>query len=79
VQGSAPQPMSWGERNGFRSEGAAGRWPANVVLDPEAAALLGDTGGASRFYYTAKASRREREAGLEGMPEGTALDMWTAE
>jgi site-specific DNA-methyltransferase (adenine-specific) len=28
----------------------------------------GDTGGASRFFYTAKASRREREAGLEGMP-----------
>jgi DNA modification methylase len=27
----------------------------------------GDTGGASRFFYTAKASRREREAGLEGM------------
>jgi len=29
----------------------------------------GDTGGASRFFYTAKASRREREAGLEGMEE----------
>lgn len=28
-----------------------------------------DTGGASRFFYTAKASRRERNAGLEGMPE----------
>ena len=83
-----------------------GRWPANVVLDEEAAALLdeqtgdlasgdghvlrrgfttgagmgygsssagnatgvlyGDRGGASRFFYTAKASRSEREAGLEG-------------
>jgi DNA modification methylase len=31
--------------------------------------LYSDTGGASRFFYTAKASRREREAGLEGMPE----------
>jgi site-specific DNA-methyltransferase (adenine-specific) len=29
----------------------------------------GDTGGASRFFYTAKASRRERNAGLDGMPE----------
>lgn len=83
----------------------AGRWPANVVLDEAAAAMLdaqtgrlksgvavrhksggntfgggapkppmddlgyGDSGGASRFFYTAKASRREREAGLEGMPE----------
>jgi DNA modification methylase len=28
----------------------------------------GDTGGASRFFYVAKASRREREAGLDGMP-----------
>ena len=28
-----------------------------------------DTGGASRFFYCAKASRRERNAGLEGMTE----------
>jgi DNA modification methylase len=78
-----------------------GRWPANLVLDEEAARLLdaqtgelgsgvayeptgklmrrmygpakalgrtlgyGDSGGASRFFYTAKASRSEREAGLE--------------
>lgn len=80
----------------------AGRYPANLTLDPAAAAMLdaqtgeltsgsgplkrsadkfrhtygefagqreeaglyGDTGGASRFFYTAKASRAEREAGL---------------
>lgn len=79
----------------------SGRWPANVVLDEDAAGMLdaqsgerksgsgnknvrnrddryaygsglgagygdgigGDTGGASRFFYCAKASRREREAG----------------
>lgn len=29
----------------------------------------GDRGGASRFFYCAKASKRERNAGLEGMPE----------
>jgi len=78
-----------------------GRWPANVVMDPEAGAILdkqsgtsvsrigkprdaalGDgwgmtatgaeydnKGGASRFFYTAKASKGERNAGL---PEGTA-------
>jgi hypothetical protein len=86
----------------------AGRWPANVCLNEEAAAALdeqsgiqksgvavqrngggqkigthvymgsqggivrpdhglGDIGGASRFFYTAKASRSEREAGLEGL------------
>ena len=83
----------------------AGRWPANVCLDEDAARLLdeqsgtkplsfrtartgnstsgwgladngepfgySDTGGASRFFYTAKASRKEREAGLDGMPART--------
>jgi DNA modification methylase len=28
-----------------------------------------DSGGASRFFFVAKASRKERNAGLEGMPE----------
>ena len=79
-----------------------GRWPANVILDEEAAQVLDgqsghsvsgasnqgassngangifgkyntpdstlrghpDSGGASRFFYTAKASKSEREAGL---------------
>jgi site-specific DNA-methyltransferase (adenine-specific) len=84
---------------------AAGRWPANVVLDEEAGAMLdeqsgeslsrggsrgaggqngrlgpigaqpdvrpgiGDSGGASRFFYCAKASRKERELGLVA-PDG---------
>lgn len=80
-----------------------GRWPANVILDEEAAAMLDEqtgvkdggyvlnrtkgmrpfnnngaktgyettayieepSGGASRFFYCAKANRQEREAGLE--------------
>ena len=81
---------------------AAGRWPANVALDEDAAAMLDaqsgesasnwrrskgaavgaadgygfktrsnvspdDSGGASRFFYCAKASRSEREAGLEAV------------
>jgi DNA modification methylase len=44
----------------------AGRWPANVLLDEDAAAQVGEP---SRFFYVAKASRSEREAGLEMMPE----------
>lgn len=77
-----------------------GRWPANLILDEEAAAMLDeasgalvarnggntgatpgydggwnkhatdiyrDTGGASRFFYCAKASKRDRDEGLEGM------------
>jgi site-specific DNA-methyltransferase (adenine-specific) len=88
-------------RNGEMSQ-SSGRWPANVALDEEAAALLdeqtgkltsgdgntrrkvhetnamagtlgmldreevsyGDTGGASRFFYVAKAGKKERNRGL---------------
>lgn len=32
-------------------------------------------GGASRFFYVAKASKRERNAGLEGMPEKVSSKM----
>ena len=48
-----------GERDG--SADHLGRWPANVCLDEAAAAMFPE----SRFFYTAKASRREREAGLD--------------
>jgi DNA modification methylase len=46
-----------------------GRWPANVIFDEEAAQMLDAQSGhgASRFFYVAKASRAEREAGLDGM------------
>jgi hypothetical protein len=81
----------------------AGRWPANVVLDETAAAMLdaqtgtlqsgsraegvrkglgyhgangdggpainGNSGGASRFLYVAKASSAERNAGLDGFED----------
>jgi site-specific DNA-methyltransferase (adenine-specific) len=98
-------------------ETPAGRWPANVVLDEEAAALLdeqsgtlvsgtavgglhrngnkpghvywefgkhealgdvcyGDTGGASRFFYTAKADSGERHyAGRNTHPTVKPVDL----
>lgn len=46
-----------------------GRWPANVMLDEEAGAMLG---GASRFFYSAKTSTAERNAGCENLPDRTA-------
>lgn len=60
-----------------------GRWPPNVLMDPESAAILDEQSGASRYFpmlpiddpetvrfrYQAKASRAERNAGLAGMPE----------
>lgn len=42
-------------------ENTRGRWPANVIFDEEAAALLDQQeAGASRFFYCAKASKKER-------------------
>jgi len=96
------EPGAYGTPDGL------GRWPANLVLDEQAGAMLdaqsgvqtsrasnrglqysgrhgglaqgeaelklgtdgmrghSDTGGASRFFYTAKASRAERGAGTNG-------------
>jgi DNA modification methylase len=46
----------------------AGRWPANLIHDDgdEVQQVLGD---ASRFFYCAKASKSDRDEGLEEMPE----------
>ena len=42
-----------------------GRWPSNVLLDQESADLLEEqVPKVSRFFYCAKASKAEREAGL---------------
>lgn len=57
-----------------------GRWPANVIFDEDAAEMLDEQtsellkDGASRFFYCAKASKSERNAGLEGMPEVIETD-----
>lgn len=58
-----------------------GRFPANVLIDDTAAQLLNDQAGAnvSRFFYTAKTSRKEREAGLASLPLRQAGAMVGAE
>nr|MBC8445852.1 site-specific DNA-methyltransferase [Chloroflexota bacterium] len=126
VHGKEPgkfQPGGGKTKKDYRE--VSGRWPANVILDEQAAAMLdeqsgvsggklrpanarprkgwmlgevngtsnapdnyGDTGGASRyfknlngaarFFYTAKASRSERNAGLEGFPEKQGFDKNTS-
>lgn len=94
TQGLSADPSSWEPRSERRLSNphAAGRWPANVVLDESQAAALDqqsgegqsrigkprgadhgdgwgmtatgteydDQGGASRFFYTAKAAADER-------------------
>jgi DNA modification methylase len=52
-----------------------GRWPANAALDEEAAAMLGEP---ARFFYTAKASRSERNDGcdaIEARPQDPTRDV----
>jgi DNA modification methylase len=102
---------------GLGHDANVGRWPANVILDEDAAVALdaqsgvsgkqsnavflnrkrkgfmltgsednvqtanapdnyGDVGGASRFFYIAKASRSEREAGLDA-PDGQRANIHT--
>ena len=48
-----------------------GRWPANIILDPYTAELLDEQStdlGASRFFYIAKANKRDRNEGCEVLP-----------
>ncbi|MGI6078746.1 MAG: DNA methyltransferase [Fastidiosipilaceae bacterium] len=45
-----------------------GRFPANVILDEEAGRMLNEQQeGASRFFYCAKASNKERNKGCEDL------------
>lgn len=46
-----------------------GRWPANVIHDGSDEVLAGFPNEEGRFFYCAKASKSERNAGLEGLPE----------
>ena len=77
VEGAVPQgissaPSSWKVTTERRQSNPhdAGRWPANVLHDgsPEVLRLFPGSGGDSpaRFFYCAKASTSEREAGMEG-------------
>ena len=68
--------MNGSLQGGSRAAGQTdlGRWPPNVALDEDAAAMLDADGGTSRFFYVAKASRDERERGCEDLPLRTAGD-----
>jgi len=57
-------------RNGQNVQGITG-----IMAPRKTAQVRGhtDSGGASRFFYIAKASRAEREAGLDGMQEKSVL------
>lgn len=52
---------------GWTQGSELGRWPANVILDETTAELLDEQSDASRFFYVAKASKRDRNEGLENI------------
>lgn len=88
VRGAGGQNGRYGPigAQGAIPDDGRGRWPANIVLDPEAGAMLdeqapdtggggfcgGGNGGASRFFYCPKTSSAERNAGLDGFDERQA-------
>lgn len=63
------ETRSGGDGSGGWKQDETGRWPANVIHDgsPEVLEHFPDT--AARFFYCAKPSKAERNAGLDGMPE----------
>lgn len=51
------------EHNGY-APSPEGRWPANMMLDEDAAGMLDAQAAASRFFYVTKVSTKERQAGM---------------
>lgn len=68
--GKADTPNSVGWEN-MRGHGIAtidaGRWPANLIHDGSDDATAG-MGDASRYFYCAKASKKDRDAGVDRDP-----------
>jgi len=70
---STPGTFAGGEQNRPTYKTHYGRFPANLILDEEAAKALDKQVGVkkavSRFFYCAKVSAKERNAGLEDAPD----------
>jgi len=67
--------VAYGTREVLADTYAQGRWPANVILDEYSAGLLDEQSGEnpSRFFYCAKASKRDRNEGLDGLEDKQAV------
>lgn len=65
VTSSGSAPAGGLARNADKHRNTYSNFAGQTV---EAGVLYGDDGSAARFFYSAKATRAEREAGLEGMP-----------
>ena len=72
---SNPSAYTLKKQEGTMNINNQGRFPANVIFDEEAGRMLDEQHkGASRFFYCAKASKKERNMGLEDMPEVISND-----
>lgn len=75
--GKITRPTAWNGKedwNGNTSTGDVaehgGRWPSNVMLDEDAFRIIDQQKlGTTRFFYVAKPSRAERNAGFDGLPQ----------
>jgi len=59
----------WGDAKGEKFTGreeTKGRWPANVILDDITGEMLN---GKAKFFFCAKASKKEKNLGLENLPD----------
>jgi len=72
--GNAYQLKDYVSKNGGNQTPELGRWPANFIHDgsEEATGLLGD---AARFFYCAKASKADRDAGLDAFNSKASSSM----
>ncbi len=58
---------------------SGGRWPSNVIMDEEAGSILDSQSlDASRFFYCAKPSKNEKDAGLDAFAESLWVQWATA-
>jgi site-specific DNA-methyltransferase (adenine-specific) len=63
-KGNTYQLKDWHTENGGNTTPQLGRFPANVILDEESGNFLDEQSeGASRFFYCAKVSKKERGEG----------------
>ncbi len=74
IRGNAYKSDTSGRnRDTVYAQNAAGRWPANLIHDgsDEVVELFPSekSGSAARFFYCAKTSKKDRNEGLDGMPE----------
>jgi site-specific DNA-methyltransferase (adenine-specific) len=60
---------------GWTAGSELGRWPANIILDESGASLLDQQQQeASRFFYVAKASKHDRNEGLDELPDSVKVN-----